>query len=507
MMEVFQNLLLGFQVALTAQNLFFCFIGAFLGTFIGVLPGLGPAGGVAILLPITYGMDTTAALITMAGLYFGCMYGGSTTSILLNVPGEAASVVTCLDGYQMALKGRAGPALGMAAIASFIAGTVSVLLLTFISLPLVKVALFFGPPEYFALTLLGLTLVTSFSGDSVIKGVISGLFGLLISCVGVDIISGSDRFTFGYVYLMDGINFVSLTVGFFAVAEVMINIEEPISQLYTKVKLSLRSLFPNLQDWKDSIGPLSRGSVVGFFLGVLPGAGPTIASFLSYGIEKKCSQHPEKFGTGIIEGIAGPEGANNAAACGAFVPMLTLGIPGSGVTAIILGAMTLHGIRPGPMLFEQSPEIVWGLIASMYIGNVILVVLNLPLVGMWASILRIPYEFLMPLIIIVASVGIYAMEGVIFDLWVMLAFGVIGYFMRKLNFPAAPAVLALVLGPLVEGSLKQSLIISGGNYSIFFTRPISAVCTVAALLSLLIPLIQYGWNKMKNDKIGSTQGL
>lgn len=500
MLEAFQSLMLGFQVALSFQNIFFCTIGAFLGTLIGVLPGLGPAGGVAILLPITYSMDTTSALITMAGLYFGCMYGGSTTSILLNVPGEAASVVTCLDGYQMARKGRAGPALGMAAIASFIAGTFSVIMLTFISLPLVKVALLFGPPEYFSLTLMGLTLVTAFSGDSMIKGFISALFGLLVSCVGVDVISGGNRFTFGYVYLLDGINFICLAVGFFCVAEVLHNMEDSTTQVYTKVSLNLRSLFPNLQDWKDSIGPLWRGSLLGFFIGVLPGAGPTIASFISYGVEKKVSRHPEKFGTGIIEGIAGPEGANNAAAGGAFVPMLTLGIPGSGVTAILLGAMMLHGIRPGPMLFEQSPELVWGLIASMYIGNVVLVLLNLPLVGMWVSILRIPYKFLLPLIITIASVGIYVIEGVLFDLWVMLFFGVMGYFMKKLKIPAAPAILAVVLGPLLETSLKQSILISRGDYSTFFTKPISAFFIIVALLSVLAPLIQYGWRKMKNDR-------
>ena len=490
---------MGFQVALSWQNLFFCFMGCLMGTLIGVLPGIGPAAGVSILIPLTFGMDTTTALITMAGLYFGAMYGGSTTSILVNVPGEAASVVTALDGYQMARKGRAGPALGMAALSSFIAGTVSVILITFTAPLLVGVALSFGPPEYFALTFLGLTLVTSLTGESAIKGLMSGVFGLIIACVGIDPSSGFARFTYGQLYLLDGLGFINIAVGLFAVAEVMENMEQPAAEIYAKTKLSFMGMFPTLQDWKDSFGPLWRGTILGFFVGVLPGAGPTIASFLAYTVEKKVSKHPEKFGTGVIEGVAAPEGANNAAAGGAFVPMLTLGIPGSGVTAILLGALLLHGLRPGPMLMQTNPEFVWGLIASMYIGNVMLVILNMPLIGLWVAMLRVPYKVMMPLIVAISAVGIYATENNIFDLWVMFGFGILGFGMRKLDFPASPIVLAVVLGPLVENSLKQSMVLSGGSLTIFFTRPISAVFIIFALCSIFAPLFSSAWRKMREE--------
>ena len=490
-------------MALSWQNLFCCFAGCLIGTLIGVLPGIGPAAGVSILIPLTFGMNTTAALITMAGLYFGAMYGGSTTSILVNMPGEAASVVTCLDGYQMARKGRAGPALGMAALSSFIAGTVSVILLSFLAPVLVKVAFSFGPPEYFALTFLGLTLVTSLAGESAIKGLMSGIFGLMIACVGIDPSSGFARFTYGQLYLLDGFGFVNIAVGLFAVAEVMENMEKPATEVYTKAKLGFLSMFPNRQDWKDSFGALWRSSLLGFFVGVLPGAGPTIASFLTYTVEKRLSRHPERFGTGIIEGVAAPEGANNAAAGGAFVPMLTLGIPSSGVSAILLGALLLHGLRPGPMLMQTNPEFVWGLIASMYIGNVILVILNMPLIGLWVSLLRVPYKIMMPLIVAISAVGIYATENNIFDLWVMFGFGVLGFVMRKLDFPASPIVLAVVLGPLVEKSLKQSLVISGGSLAIFFTRPISAVLIVVSLLSIFAPLFSGAWRRLREEGVDS----
>ncbi|MBI2163529.1 MAG: tripartite tricarboxylate transporter permease [candidate division NC10 bacterium] len=489
-MDVFQNILMGFRVALSFQNLLFCFVGVTLGTLIGVLPGIGPVTGVAILIPITFGLNPTTAIITMAGVYYGAMYGGSTTSILINVPGESSSVMTTLDGYQMARKGRAGPALGMAAFSSFIAGTFAVVLLTFIAPPLASVALSFGPPEYFALTFMGLTLVTSLSGQSMLKGIMSGVFGLIVACVGIDAISGEERFTFGNIYLLDGMGFIGVAVGLFAVAEVLVNLEEPMEQVFVQTALSLRTLFPNLQDWKDSLGPIGRSSLLGFFIGVLPGAGATIASFMSYAMEKKLSKHPEKFGTGIIQGVAAPEGANNAAAGGAMVPLLTLGIPGSGTTAVLLGALLIHGLRPGPLLFQNNPDFVWGVIASMYIGNVLLLVLNLPLVGIWASMLRVPYRILMPLIITISAVGVFATDNNIFDMWVMFAFGIIGYLMRKLDFPAAPAVLGLVLGPLVERSLRQSLTISHGDLSIFFTRPISALLTICALLSLFAPVVR-----------------
>jgi putative tricarboxylic transport membrane protein len=409
--------------------------------------------------------------------------------------------MTTLDGYQMAKKGRAGPALGMAAFGSFIAGTLAVVLLTFIAPPLANVALSFGPPEYFALTFMGLTLVTSLSGESMIKGTMSGVFGLIVASVGVDAISGEERFTFGNIYLLDGMGFIGVAVGLFAVAEVLVNLEEPMEQVFVRTKLTLRNLFPNLQDWKDSLGPIGRSSLLGFFIGVLPGAGATIASFMSYAMEKKLSKHPEKFGTGIIEGVAAPESANNAAAGGAMVPLLTLGIPGSGTTAVLLGALLIHGLRPGPLLFQNNPDFVWAVIASMYIGNVMLLVLNLPLVGMWASMLRIPYRILMPLIVTLSAVGVFATDNNVFDMWVMFAFGVIGYLMRKLEFPAAPAVLGLVLGPLVERSLRQSLTISHGDLSIFFTRPISAVLTICALLSLFAPLARALWRSRRKPAV------
>ncbi len=494
-MDVFQHLALGFSVALTPQNVLFCFVGVLLGTLIGVLPGIGPVTGVAILIPITYGLSPTTALITMAGVYYGAMYGGSTTSILLNVPGESSSVMTCLDGHAMARKGRAGPALGMAALASFIAGTFAVIVLTLIADPLADFAVSFGPPEYFALTFLGLTLVTSLTGKSMIKGIMSGVFGLLVATVGIDAISGATRFSYGQVYLLDGMGFIGVAVGLFAVGEVLVNIEEPLQRVFLETKLTVRNLLPNLQDWKDSFGALWRSSLIGFVVGVLPGAGATIASFLAYATEKKVSKHPEKFGTGVIEGVAAPEGANNAATGGALVPLLTLGIPGSGTTAVMLGALLIHGMRPGPLLFENNPDFVWGFIASMYIGNIMLLILNLPLIGMWVQLLKVPYKLLMPLIMIISAVGVYATDNNVFDVWVMFIFGVIGYAMRKLDFHPAPAVLGLVLGPMVERSLRQALTMSHGSMTIFFASPISAILMSAALLSLFTPVVRTIWRR------------
>ncbi len=499
-MEIFNNLIMGFEVALSWQNLFFCFVGTLIGTLIGVLPGIGPTTGVAILIPITFGMNATTAIITMAGVYYGAMYGGSTTSILLNVPGESSSVMTTLDGYQMARKGRAGPALGMAALASFIAGTFAILMLTLVATPLADYAVSFGPPEYFALTFMGLTMVTSLGGDSPLKGIISGALGLLVACIGIDAISGVARFTFDNMYLLDGVGFIGVAVGLFAVSEVLVNIEAPMQQIFTEAKLNLRSLFPNLQDWKDSFGAIWRGSVIGFFVGVLPGAGATIASFMAYAAEKKCSKHPEKFGTGVIEGVAAPEGANNSAAGGAMVPLLTLGIPGSGTTAVLLGALLIHGMRPGPLLFSSHPDFVWGLIASMYIGNVMLIIQNMPMIGLWVRLLKVPYKVLMPLIITISAVGVFATDNNIFDMWIMFVFGLIGYLMQKLHYPPAPMVLALVLGPMVERSLRQSLTISHGNLDIFFTRPISVVLMILAFLSLFAPLLRILWSRARTGK-------
>jgi len=445
-------------------------------------------------------MSATTAIITMCGVYYGAMYGGSTTSILLNVPGESSSVMTTLDGYQMARHGRPGPALGMAALSSFIAGTFAVLMLTLIAPPLADFAVSFGPPEYFALTFMGLTLVTSLGGDSPLKGLISGVLGLLVACVGIDAQSGVGRFTFDQMYLLDGVGFIGMAVGLFAASEVLVNIESPMQQVFTEAKLGFLALFPNRQDWKDSFGALWRGSILGFFIGVLPGAGATIASFMTYALEKKLSKHPEKFGTGVIEGVAAPEGANNSAAGGAMVSLLTLGIPGSGTTAVMLGALMIHGLRPGPMLFSTHPDFVWGLIASMYIGNILLVILNMPLIGLWVRLLKVPYTVLMPLIITISVVGVYATDNNVFDMWVMFFFGLVGYLMRKMDYPPAPMVLALVLGPMVEMSLRQSLTISHGSLAIFFTRPIAAVLTLVALLSLCAPLLRMMWIRYKPGK-------
>jgi len=499
-LSFFHNILLGFQVASSVENLLFCFIGVLIGTLIGVLPGIGPTTGVAILIPITFGMNATTAIITMCGVYYGAMYGGSTTSILLNVPGESSSVMTTLDGYQMARKGRPGPALGMAALASFIAGTFAVLMLTFIAPPLADFAVSFGPPEYFALTFMGLTLVTSLGGNSPLKGLISGVVGLLVACIGIDAQSGVARFTFGNINLLDGVGFIGMAVGLFAASEVLVNIEEPMQQIFTEAKLNFRSLFPNLQDWKDCFGALWRGSIIGFFIGVLPGAGATIASFLAYAVEKKFSKHPDDFGSGLIEGVAAPEGANNAAAGGAMVSLLTLGIPGSGTTAVMLGALMIHGLRPGPLLFSTNPQFVWGLIASMYIGNVMLVILNMPLISLWVRLLRVPYKVLMPLIITISAVGVFATDNNVFDMWVMFFFGVVGYIMRKMDYPPAPMVLALVLGPMVEMSLRQSLTISHGSLAIFFVRPIAAVLTIVAFASLFAPLIKILWQRYRSGR-------
>lgn len=491
-MDVINNLLMGFSVALTPINLLYCFIGVLAGTIIGVLPGIGPVSGIAILIPFSFGMNSTSAIIMMAGIYYGAMYGGSTTSILINMPGESASVMTCLDGYQLARKGRAGAALGMAAFASYISGTFSVIALMLFSPPLAKFALRFGPPEYFALTFLGLTAIVSLGGKSLIRGLISGIFGMIVAMIGTDPISGVPRFCYGVQDLTDGLSFISVSVGLFAIAEVLETVEGSLEISYFKVKLS--GLLPNIDDWKTSKGALLRGSIIGFITGVLPGAGATIASMLAYAAEKRFSKHPEKFGTGIIEGVAAPEGANNAATGGALVPLLTLGIPGGASTAVMLGALMIHGLKPGPLLFKQHGDFVWGLIASMYIGNIMLLILNLPLIRIFASILRIPRYMLLPLVIVFSTLGVYSVNNSMGEVWVMFIFGIIGYFMRKLDLPAAPVVLAIVLAPMMERTLRQSLMMSRMNLSIFFSRPISGLIMTAALLSLFYPVFRYLWS-------------
>jgi putative tricarboxylic transport membrane protein len=483
------DLLLGFSIALTPTNLLFAFFGVLLGTVIGALPGIGPSAGVAVLLPVTFGMQPVTAMIMLAGIYYGAMYGGTITSVLINTPGESSSVMTTLDGFQMALKGRAGAALGMAAIGSFIAGTVSVVLLMIAAPPLADLAVTFGPPEYFALMVLGLTTLASLTGGSMLKGMLMAIAGLLLGTVGIDLLLGAPRYTFDNVNLLDGVDFLPVAVGLFAVGELLYNLYHPVRVEPIKAKLS--GLLPTKQDWKDSWGGIVRGTLIGFFVGILPGAGATISSFLAYAAEKRVSKRPEQFGTGVIEGVAAPESANNAASTGALVPLMALGIPGSGTTAVMLGALTMYGMQPGPLLVSTHPDVFWGLVASMYIGNVMLLILNLPLAPAFASVLRVPYSVLIPIIIGIALFGVYSVDNSLFHVGITVLFGGIGFAMRLYGYPPAPLVLALVLGPMLEKALRQSLQMSLGSAEIFVSRPVSAIILGFALLAVLFPLVSW----------------
>ena len=496
-MDLIDSITLGFSVAFQWQNLFFCFVGVLIGTLIGVLPGLGPVGAMAILLPITYGISPVTAIVLLAGIYYGSQYGGSTTSILVGIPGEASSVVTALDGHQMALQGRAGPALGIAAFSSFIAGTAAIVGLMVMAGPLVKFALKFGPAEYFSLMVLGLIILTYLAQKSMVKALLMASFGVVLGLIGLDSITGMPRFTADMPELMDGIGIAPLAMGLFGVSEIVLNIERQIKR--SVVVKRVKNLLPNLQDWKDSAAPMARGTAIGYLVGILPGGGTVLSSFLSYGIEKRFSKEPEKFGKGAIAGVAGPEASNNAAAQAGFIPLLSLGIPASAVMGILLGALMIHGIQPGPLLMKNEPELFWGVIASMYIGNIMLLVLNLPMIGLWVRLLMVPYSVLFPIILFVALTGAFVVNGSILDLYLMLGFGVLGYFMRKFDYEPAPLILAFVLAPILEISLRQSLIISGGDISIFFVRPISLTLLVISallLLSALIPSV-----RSKREKI------
>ena len=484
----FAGLLQGFQIALSPVNLLWCLIGSVLGTAVGVLPGLGPAATIALLLPVSMKMGSPiTAIILMSGIFYGAMYGGSTTSILLNIPGEAASVVTCIDGYQMARKGRAGAALGVAAIGSFVAGTVGVIGLTMMAPPLAEFALKFGPPEYVALTVLGLLLATYLAGASPLRGLTMAIMGLILGSVGLDPLSGAVRFDFGVPDLQSNIDFVTIAMGLFGVGEILISLEqsEAASILTTKIK----NVFPTMADLARSGWAMFRGSVIGFLVGILPGGGAVLSSLISYAVEKKVSKHPEEFGHGAIEGVAGPEAANNSAASSSFITLLTLGIPGNASTAMIFAALLIHGITPGPFLLKEHAPVFWGVVASMYIGNVMLLVLNLPLVGMWAQLLKVPYAFMAPMIMILTLVGVYSVNNSVFDIWVMLIMGVFGYLARKLQFDLGPLLLAFVLGPIMERSLRQALLMSHGSFGIFFTRPISGVLLGVAVLFVLGNLV------------------
>ncbi len=489
-MEILANLGHGFAVAFEPLNLFWCFVGVFLGTVVGIMPGLGPPATIAMLLPLTFNMHPTSALIMLAGIYYGAKYGGSTTAILLNVPGESASVVTCLDGYQMARKGRAGAALGIAAIASFIAGTVGVLGLMLIAPPLAKFALSFSSPEYFALMALGLAMVVLLAGDSMIKALLAMLVGLWIAGMGIDLFSDSSRFTFGQTEMLDGVDFVIVAIGVFALGEVFGNMESREKGTLLPVPKGMRNLLPTMAELKACRFAFINGSVIGFLIGVLPGAGSTIASFISYGVEKAVSKHPEKFGTGVPEGVAAPEGANNSETGGALVPLLTLGIPGSGTTAILLAAFILWGLRPGPLMIQDNPELFWGLVASMYVGNIMLLVLNLPLIPLFAQILKVPTWLLYPIIFGISIVGVYTVSSSLFDCAMLAAFGLLGYAMRRLDYPSAPLILGLVLGDPMERALRQSLMMSQGDLSILVSRPISATMLLLTVALLLLPLFR-----------------
>jgi putative tricarboxylic transport membrane protein len=505
-MDIFSGLLSGFQVVLQPINFLYCFVGVLVGTLIGVLPGIGPTGTMAILLPTTFGVSPVAAVIMLAGIYYGAMYGGSTTSILVNIPGEAASVVTCLDGYQMARKGRAGPALGISAMGSFIGGTFGILALMLFVYVLSEVALKFGPPEFFALMCLGLTTVVYLARGSLVKSLIAAFLGLIIGSIGTDTISGRLRFTLGIPELWDGIDLIPLIMGLFGVSEVLSNIEKPLKSQREIFETKIKNLFPSLKDWKKSIGPIMRGSLMGFFLGIIPGGGAITASFVSYAVEKKISKHPEDFGKGAIEGVAGPETANNAATAGAFVPLLALGIPPSSVMAVLLAALIIHGVTPGPLLISRNPDIFWGTIASMYLGNGMLLLLNLPLIGLWVQVLKVPYSILFPLILLFTIIGCYSVDYKVFDLFLLIFFGVIGYILGKLEYEPAPLIIGFILGPMLERSFRQSLIMSGGELSIFFTRPIAGVALgLAIALYVSIAFQAFRKGRMRGMEIHDEQ--
>jgi putative tricarboxylic transport membrane protein len=483
-MELFHNLIFGFGVAFSMQNLLYCFIGCLLGTLIGVLPGIGPLATIAMLLPITFNVSPTAALIMLAGIYYGAQYGGSTTAILVNLPGETSAVVTCIDGYQMARQGRAGAALAIAALGSFFAGTVCTLIIALFGPPIAEMALEFGPPDYFSLMLMGLVTAAVLAHGNMFKSLGMVTMGLLFGIVGTDVDSGVKRFSFEIMELIDGIGFVVVAVGVFAVGEIIANLGDPEERQVFTAKVA--SLFPTREDMKRSIGPIIRGTLVGAFFGVLPGTGPAIASFSSYMVEKKVSKTPERFGHGAIEGVAGPESANNADAQCKFIPMLTLGIPASGVMALMLGALMIHGITPGPMVMTKNPELFWGLVASMWIGNLMLVLLNLPLIGMWVSLLKVPYRLLFPAITVFSAIGIYSVNNSSFEIYLAAIFGVIGFLWMKLECSPAPMLLGFVLGPMLEENLRRALLISRGDPTVFVTQPISLVFIIATVLILVL---------------------
>lgn len=488
MIDALAQLWFGLKLAVLPHNLLYAFIGSVLGTLVGVLPGLGPVTTIAVLLPLTYQVgDPLGAIIMLASIYYGAMYGGSTTSILLKVPGEAASVVTCIDGYEMALQGRAGPALAIAAIGSFLAGTLSIFALGLVGPLFAKFALSFGPPEYFALAFLGLALSASLSSGSLRGGFIMVLAGLLLGLVGVDTVTGVDRFTFGAMEVRDGIELVPLLMGLFGLGEILVNLEE--KGAFTLLTTKIGRLFPSREDWRQSRGAIARGSAVGFLVGLIPGGGAILGSLLSYTVEKRVSKTPEAFGKGAIAGVAGPESANNAAASASFIPLLTLGLPSNAVTAVLFAGLLIQNVQPGPLMMTKSPDVFWGVISSMYIGNVMLLILNLPLVGLWVQLLRVPFYILGPSVVMVAILGTYSLRTSWFDVGLLVLAGAVGYLFRKARLDAGPLIMAFILANLLDTSLRQSLLMGDGNPLILVARPISACILTVASLAILAQVI------------------
>lgn len=487
-MNAIDLLLQGFESALSWENLLWVCIGAAIGTLVGILPGLGPPGAIAILLPFSRTISPTAGLIMMAGIYYGAKYGGSATAILLNIPGESNAVPAAIEGYPLARKGRAGAALGLTTIGSFVGGTLSILGLTFLAPTIAQFALNFGPPEFFGLMILGITAVVLLSGDSLLKGLIAACVGILLTTIGPDTITGAPRFTFGSTILLNGVDFVALTIGLYALGEVFLNLEEGADRVAFRTPSGFRTMLPTRSELRSSFWPMLRGSVIGFFMGTMPGAGATSASFVSYGVERRISKTPEKFGTGHVPGLVAPETANNASTGGALIPLFTLGIPGGGTTAILLGALLIYGLQPGPFLFTDHPDVVWPIIASMFIGNLALVAMNMPLIPIFTSVLRLPYYVLYPGILVLSLTGVYTVRHNLFDVWIAVIFGALGYVMRKLDIPVAPLVLAFVLGSLAERALRQSLTLSDGNPNIFVRGPLSIGIWIAVILMLAGPL-------------------
>jgi putative tricarboxylic transport membrane protein len=493
MNDLLNNLSLGFSVALSLQNLGLAFLGCLVGTLIGVLPGVGPIATIAMLLPITFGFDPIGALIMLAGIYYGAQYGGSTTAILVNIPGEATSVVTTLDGHQMARQGRAGVALGIAAIGSFFAGTVATIVIAALGAPLTRLALIFGPAEYFALMVMGLVFAVVLARGSLLKAVAMILVGILLSTVGTDLETGQERMTFGLQFLSDGVDFAVLAMGMFGVAEILRNLEQ--TEHRDVVRQAIGRLLPNKEDFRQSAAPVLRGTVIGAILGILPGNGAVLGPFASYTVEKKLAKDPSRFGRGAIEGVAGPESANNAGAQTSFIPLLTLGIPPNAVMALMVGAMTIHGIVPGPQVMTKNPNLFWGMIASMWIGNLMLLIINLPLIGMWVRLLKVPYRLMFPAILMFCCVGIYSINSLPTDVMFIGLFGLVGYALIKFGFEPAPALLGFVLGRLMEENLRRAMILSRGELTTFIDRPVSAgLLAVAAILLILalLPAIRKG---------------